>query len=257
MMIKKALLPILLSILVVPAFETSASAQTADEVVNKYLAALGGREALGKLTSRRAIGTITVSTPNGDLGGPLEIDSKAPNKVRVAMDLDLSALGVPDKMHNEQKFDGMSGWTLNSMQGDAEITGNQLDNMRNNVFPTPLLNYKTAGLTVELLPKETLNGKSVVVLRATPKAGSATKLYFDAETYLLVRTVATINSPQTGGDIEQTSDFSDYRAVDGIKIAFQVVNSNALQSAMIKLTKVEHNVALDDALFKAKSPAAR
>jgi len=255
MMIQKAVL--LLSILTVPAFASTASAQTADEVVNKYIAALGGREALGKLTSRRAIGTITVSTPNGDLSGPLEIDSKAPNKTRVAMDLDLSALGVPDKMHNEQRFDGVSAMTLNSMQGDSEITGNQLDNMRNNFFPTPLLNYKTSGLALEVLPNEMLNGKAVVVLRATPKAGSVTKLFFDAETYLIVRTVSTINSPQTGGDIEQTSDLSEYRAVDGVKVAFQVTNSNALQSAVIKLTKVEHNVALDDALFKAKSPAAR
>jgi outer membrane lipoprotein-sorting protein len=253
-MMKKAVL--LLSILVVPAFASSASAQTADEVVNNYIAALGGRDALGKLTSRRAIGTITVNTPVGDLSGPIEIDSKAPNKTRLAIDLDVSALGG-DKMHDERRFDGTSGIMLNSMNGDSEITGNQLDNMRNNVFPTPLLNYKAAGITVEVLPKETLNGKAVVVLRATPKAGSATKLFFDAESYLLVRTVSTINSPQTGGDVEQTSDMSDYRAVDGVKVAFQVTNSNALQSSVIKLTKVEHNVALDDALFKAKSPAAR
>jgi zinc protease len=254
MIMKSAIL--LLSVLLVPAFAPTASAQTADEVVNKYLAALGGRDALGKLTSRRAIGTITVSTPNGDLSGPLEIDSKLPNKSRVAIDLDLSALGA-DKMHDERRFDGVSGMMLNSMNGDSEITGNQLDNMRNNVFPTPLLNYKTAGIAIEVLPRETLNGKAVIVLRATPKAGSATKLFFDAETYLIVRTVSTINSPQTGGDVEQTSDLSDYRAVDGVKVAFQVTNSNALQSAVIKLTKVEHNVALDDALFKAKSPAAR
>jgi outer membrane lipoprotein-sorting protein len=256
MIMKKAILPILLSVLVVPAFVSRASAQTADEVVDKYLAALGGKEALGKLTSRRAIGTITVATQVGDLGGPIEIDTKLPNKGRVAIDLDLSAVGG-DKMHQERKFDGTSGWTLNSMNGDAEITGNELDNLRNNVFPTPLLNYKTSGLKMEVLPKETLNGTAVVVLRATPKAGSATKLYFDAATYLLLRTVTTVNSAETGGDIEQTSDLADYRAVDGIKVPFQITNSNPLQSAVIKLTKVEHNVALDDALFKAKSPAAR
>ena len=256
MIIKKALLPVLLSVLFVPAFVSRASAQTADEVVDKYLAAIGGKEALAKLTSRRAIGTITVSTPVGDLGGPIEIDTKLPNKGRVAIDLDLSAVGG-DKMHQERKFDGTSGWTLSSMQGDTEITGNELDNLRNNTFPTPLLSYKTSGLTLEVLPKETLNGKPVVVLRATPKTGSPTKLYFDAATYLLMRTVSTVNSADAGGDIEQTSDLSDYRAVDGIKVPFQITNSNPLQSAVIKLTKVEHNVALDDALFKAKSPAAR
>jgi hypothetical protein len=84
----------------------AASAQTADDIVEKHLAAMGGREALGKLTSRRSTGTITVSTPNGVLSGPCEILAKAPNKTRAYMQLDLSALGVPDKMVVEQKFDG-------------------------------------------------------------------------------------------------------------------------------------------------------
>ena len=51
----------------------SASAQTADDIVEKYLAAIGGRAALGKLTSRSMIGTIVLSLPIGDVSGPIEI----------------------------------------------------------------------------------------------------------------------------------------------------------------------------------------
>jgi len=168
------------------------------------------------------------------------------------MTLDLSAMGVPEKMVVEQKFNGSVGWALNSLQGDTEISGNQLDNMRNNTFQSSFLTYKTAGTKIDVLPKDTIGGKAVIVLQVTPKAGSVAKLFLDAETYLLVRTVATVNMPQAGGDIQQTGDFSDYRTVDGVKVAFQVVNSNAIQSATIKLTKVEHNVVLDDALFSVK-----
>ena len=46
---------------------------TADQIVEKHLTALGGREALSKITSRRATGTVSVATPAGPLGGPLEI----------------------------------------------------------------------------------------------------------------------------------------------------------------------------------------
>lgn len=236
-----------------PAGATSAVQATADEIIEKHLAAVGGRDALSKLTSRRGTGTLTIGTPNGDLTGPVELLAKAPNKVRVLISLDLTAMGMSDKMVIEQKFDGTAAWMLNSMQGDQEIKGNQLDNMRSNAFPTPLLTYKTSGATAELMPRENLNGKSVLVILFTPKTGSPARMYFDPESFLLLRTRATINSPETG-DLEQTSDVSDYRTVDGIKWPFQVVNSSTMQTITIKLDKIEHNVAIDDAVFSAKAP---
>ena len=63
---KRHYLPLLLSLLMAPVLVTHAATQTADEVIEKHLAALGGREALGKLTSRKATGTMTVATPNGN-----------------------------------------------------------------------------------------------------------------------------------------------------------------------------------------------
>jgi outer membrane lipoprotein-sorting protein len=242
------------SSVLLPAGAMSSVQATADEIIEKNLAAVGGREALGKLTSRRGTGTMTIGTPGGDLTGPVELLSKAPNKVRVLITLDLTPMGVSDKMVIEQKFNGTDAWMLNSMQGDQEIKGNQLDNMRSNAFPTPLLTYKTAGAKAELMPREDVNGKSALVILFTPKTGSPTRMYFDPESYLLLRTKATINSPETG-DLEQTSDVSDYRTVDGIKWPFRVVNSSSMQTITIKLDKIEHNVPIDDAVFSAKTPA--
>src|SRR5437868_3236615 len=65
-----------------------ARAQTADEVVDKTIAALGGRERLGKLTSRHTTGKITVSTPAGDLPGTIDIFNQAPNFVRTLLNID-------------------------------------------------------------------------------------------------------------------------------------------------------------------------
>jgi outer membrane lipoprotein-sorting protein len=246
---KHVYLPILLSLVLVPVAARPAQAQTADDVIQKHIAAIGGRDALSKITSRRSTGTITIATAQGNISGDVEFDGKAPNKSRVAMALDLSAMGVADKMMVDTKFNGTTGVSLNSLQGDSELSGNQLDNMRNNVFPTSLLTYKELGFTMELLPKEKVNGKDAFVIRATPKAGSTTKLYFDAVSYMLVKTVATVNVPMAGGDIEQTSEQSDFRKVDGITLPFMIVRSDPAQTATIKLTKVEHNVALDDRIF--------
>ena|SRR5437764_2642038 len=243
-------LPFLLSVLI-PTLAAAASAQTADEVVEKHLAALGGREALGKLTSRKSTGKITVANEAGTIPGSVEIYAKAPNKTRVNIKLDLSAMGAGD-MTIDQRFDGTAGYMLNSMQGDSEITGNQLENMRNNVFPSPLLNYKEAGTKIELLPKEKVGDKEALVLLITPKAGSAVRMFFDPDTSLILRTIAKINSPQMGGDIEQTIDLSDYRPVDNVKVAFHVVNTNPMQSLSISFDKIEQNVPIDDAMFVKK-----
>ena len=72
----------------------SAFAQTADEVVEKYLAALGGRAALAKVTSRSTTGTMTLSTPTGTVSGTIEVLNEQPNKSRTLIKLDLSSLGI-------------------------------------------------------------------------------------------------------------------------------------------------------------------
>jgi outer membrane lipoprotein-sorting protein len=229
---KTHVLRLLALLLLVQPLTGLVQAQTADDVVEKHLAALGGRDALSKLTSRKATGTVSVTNPNGLIPGSIEIYAKAPNKTRAYMKLDLSAFGAGEIII-EQRFDGTTGYALNSMTGDAEITGAQLENMRNNQFPSALLHYKEAGTTVEILPKEKVGDRDAIVLRVTPKTGSPLRMYLDAGTYLPIQTIAKINVPQAGGDIDQTSEYSDYRVVDGVKVPFQVVNTNPAQSVTI------------------------
>jgi outer membrane lipoprotein-sorting protein len=226
----------------------AAQAQTADEAVEKALAAMGGRAALTKLNTRVITGTITVSTQGVDVGGTVEMSYKAPNLARSLMKLDLSAYGGPE-ITIDRRCDGKTAFEIDSRTGVREITGNQLENMLNASFPSPFLNYKQAGGKVEVAGKEKLGEKDVIVLVFTPKIGSVSKLYFDAQTWQLVRSVAKVNVPASGGEIEQTTDPSDYRDVDGVKIPFTMAISIPAQSLTIRIQKVEHNTPLDDAIF--------
>lgn len=231
-----------------PQAQTPPQAQTADEVVEKHLAAMGGRAALAKLESRTATGSIVVSTQGMDLAGSVEIYAKAPNKARSYVSLDLSQVGGTE-VTVDQRCDGKTAFSRNSMQGDRDITGNQLQNMQNASFPTPLLKYKEAGAKIELAGKDKVGMRDALVLQYTPKAGSSVKEYFDAETYLLLRTVMKVNMPEMGGEIEQTSDLSDYREIDGVKIPFTVQAVTPAQTVTIRLDKVEHNKPIDESMF--------
>ncbi len=230
----------------------TASAQTADEIVDKSLTAIGGRAALGKLTSRSTTGTMTLSTPAGDVSGPIEVLNQQPNKSRTLIKMDLSSLGA-GPMVVDQRFNGTSGYVLDSLQGNRDITGNQLENMKNGAFPTPFLSYKERGATVELGGKEKVGEREAYVLIVKPKTGSVARHFIDAESYLPIKVVVKIDIPQVG-EVEQSLEFSDYREVDGIKMPFTLKATSSVQSFIIAITKVEHNIKIDDALFS--KPAA-
>lgn len=236
---------------VLSASAAPARVQTADDIIEKHIAAVGGRAALGKLTSRQSTGTAVLTVQGQDISGPYESSAKAPNKSRVVIKLDTIPLGGPGEMVIDQRFDGVNGIAINSMQGDTPITGAQLDNMRNGAFPSPFLTYKERGVTLEVLPREKVGDKEMIVVQLTPKAGSVAKLYFDPATFLIVRTAAKVSSPELG-DFEQVVEFLDYRTVDGVKVAFQTVNNTPMQRVVTKLDKVVHNVTLDDAMFTKK-----
>jgi outer membrane lipoprotein-sorting protein len=222
--------------------------QTADEIVEKHLAAMGGRAALAKITSRVTTGTISVSTPGGDLSGSIEVYNKVPNKSRTLVKIDGSQLGI-GQIVQDQRFDGTSGYVIDSLNGNREMTGDQLDAARASTFPSPLMKYKDEGSKVEMLGREKAGDRDAYVLKLTPKAGPSARLFIDAETYVLARTVITVNVPQVGADVEQTVNVSDYHDVDGVKVPFQIRSSNQFQTISVMTTKVEHNTSIDDAMF--------
>jgi len=235
------------------ALPSAAAAQSADEIVTKSIAASGGRAAMQKIKSRKMTGTITLATPAGDIAGTIEMLNVAPNKSRVLINADLTAVGA-GPLTLDQRFDGSVGYILDTLQGNRDMTGNQLDNMRNGSFPHPFLNYKELGISAKLEGKETVGDREAYVLVFEPTTGSAIRQYLDAQTYLPVKTVVKLEVPQLGREIEQTTLLSDFRDVDGVKIPFLMKASSAVQNYTIAITKVEQNLPIDDKLF-VKPPA--
>lgn len=223
-------------------------AQTAEDVIDRALTASGGRAALAKVKSRSTVGTITLMTPAGNASGSVELLNAAPNKIRSLIQIDLSAFGAGPFVL-DARFNGTSGYILDSLQGNREISGNQLDNFRNGAFPHGYLTYKALGITAQLIGKEKVGDRDAFVLSFEPTAGSIDRQYLDAETFLLLKSVIRIDVPQLGREIEQTTEFSDFRDVDGIRLPFRMAASSAVQNYTIAVTKVEHNVPVDEALF--------
>jgi outer membrane lipoprotein-sorting protein len=237
----------------VVAMSSMVAAQTVDEIITKSIAAVGGRAALQKIKSRRVTGTITLGTPGGNIDGTVEIVYAAPNKSRSLITADLSALGA-GTLTLDQRFDGSAGYILDSLQGNREMTGNQLDNMRNGSFPHPFLNYKELGFSAKLEGKDKVGDRDAYVIVFEPATGSTVRQYIDAETFLPIQSKVKIEVPQLGSDVEQTVLLSDYRDVDGVKIPFLMKVSSTVQNYTVVTTKVEHNVPIDEKLFA--KPAA-
>ena len=235
-------------ILLALACAQAAAAQTAEEIIEKSIAAMGGRAAFDKIKTRSMTGTITLNTPAGDIPGTIEVMNARPNKARTLIKADLSAFGA-GPLVIDQRFDGQTGYVLDSLQGNRDVTGNQLDNMRNSGFPHAFLEYKALGFAVTLQGKEKVGAGEAYVLVFEPSKGSALRQYIDAQSMLPVKFSLTVNVPQVGQDVEQTTVLEDYQEVDGVKVPFKLSSSSSIQSFTVALDKVAHNVEVDEKLF--------
>jgi len=209
---------------------------TVDEILDKYVQALGGAVALQKITSRVARGSRIGA--DGVLI-PEDVYQKAPNKL-------LTVTSYPDIVFSNG-FNGSEGWGRSSTGGVRELPGQMLTQLkRDSEF------YKELR-TKELYPKLTLIGKSPVadseayVIAATPVTGTPEKLYFDVRTGLLVRRY--VESETVFGKFPLQTDYEDYREVDGIKLPFLITWSMPGRIWGRKVTEIKQNVAIDDQQF--------
>ncbi len=235
-----------------PAATSSAVAQLsseearikADEVLASYVAALGGRSALEKLTSRVAKGAFEVS--GIAMSGPVEMYAKAPN-------LMLLVLHMPGQETFKDGFDGTVGWEQNPDDGITDKTGLELGSaMRDADFYQPLkLRAQYPNLVFKGPGKVSLgkggggkvDERGAVVLEA-PRNGRPRLFYFDTDTGLLLRT----EEHDATGKITDAVEYTDYREVDGVKVPFIIYLVQDVHFT-IKLTEVKHNVLIDDAVF--------
>lgn len=224
------------------------SAQTADEIIEKSIAAMGGRAAFQKIKTRAMSGALMLSTPAGEIPGTIEITNALPNKTRTLIKADLSAFGA-GQLSIDQRFNGTTGYVLDSLQGNRDLGASEADNMRANVFPHPFLDYKGMGISVKSKGRIKVGDRDTFELQFETPTGSVIGQFLDAETYMPVQTVLHVNLPQVG-DLEQTARPSEFREVDGVKVPFKLQVSTSLQAFTIQFAKIEHNIVVDEKLFE-------
>jgi len=213
---------------------------TVDAVLEKYVSATGGRAAIEKIKSRVSKGTFEIASFAG-VKGTVEIYEKAPNK-------QVAFLNIPGIGTDAEGFNGTIAWELEPDSGVAhEKSGLELASARRDAEFYGELKFK------EMYPRMTLKGVEKVgasaayVIEAVPAEGSAEHFYFDTETGLLVRHDSVEEGD--GGKKPVEEYYSDYRAVDGIKVPFALRQKSPGTELTIKLTEVKQNVAVDDAKF--------
>ncbi|MBI3427486.1 MAG: c-type cytochrome [Acidobacteria bacterium] len=214
---------------------------SAESVWDKYVLAVGGKEAAAKLKTRALTGTFT----NGNNQTmKAEVKFAAPGKLLTTM-----LMTTPDGQTAEivSATDGATGFAKDP-RGVRALNPVELNDIK------ALADVLNAVKLSEPLPKLAtgrggrVNERATTVLRFEQNQ-TRTTLFFDAETGLLLRRIDT--NPHFLGAIPQQYDFEDYKEVDGVKLPMTVriySVDNAITGTW-KFTEVKHNVAFDGVKF--------
>jgi len=216
---------------------------TADQILAKYTEALGGSAAIEKLRTRSMKGTWL--TADGITLG-YEVYQAAPDKL-------FTVLNTPKQGVFERGFDGKTAWEKSS-RGVRELEGTQLFYLKR--YPDLFRDIKLQGQFTRISygGKDKIDGKDVYVLRGIGVDGKGERLYFDAQTGLLVRRITSTTT--VVGLIPEQVDYEDYREVDGMKVPFtiRITAIDSFWSSTRKFTEIKLNVPVDETKFN-KPPA--
>jgi len=211
---------------------------TVDQVLERYVQACGGKEALEKVTSRISRGTVEI--PAAGVRGTFESYAQAPNKVAVV--IELPGLGTI-----QEGFDGAVAWVKDPFTGVREKSGRELSATRLDADFYKPLRLKELYPKIALKGKEKVDGSEVYVLEATPAEGGSERWYFDIATGLLKRVDVEREGPQ--GKIPLEVHLEDYREVDGLRLPFTVRQVSPVFSVILKTEEVKHNVPIEGGKF--------
>lgn len=219
---------------------TTADLPTVRQILDHYVSALGGADAIARIFSR----VVKADSESENQTASVEMYTAEPGKQAVVRHLPMgNALSV---------FDGQAGW--------ISFPGQPTRSMDNGELPGATMDADLQfPLHVqELLPEltvqypEKINEREAYVLLGAHDSEPPVKLYFDAQSGLLVRIVRYTESPL--GRNPTQIDYADYREVDGIQIPFRVTIAEPENVVTLRVQNVQQNVAIDQARF-AKPPA--
>jgi len=218
---------------------------TANEILDKYLEALGGTAQLAKLTSFTAKGTYSgFDTDHKEV--PVDIFARAPNQ-RTWI------IHMPDG-DSYRVFDGRNGWWAGP-DGPAPIetlTSGNLDRYRLEALAAFPAGIKQA-FSGWKVGRTAIDDRPVRILQGTNTGLLPVNLYFDNKSGLLVRLVRWNATPV--GPVPTEINYDDYRDVAGVKMPFTWTVSQTYMQMTIKLSGIQANVPVDAARFARPAPA--
>ncbi len=223
----------------------------ATEILDKYIAAMGGAQNWAKITSYVATGSSLGYEGLGG-GGSFTIYAKAPNMRTVQIQFK----DHPERGDSTRTYNGVEGWIKSprSLLGEYQLTGSELEGAKLDAvlsFPpaikTALTNF-VVGVPDTLDDRAVYGSKDVWVVQGRGQKGLLETFYFDRNDYLLLREVRYSSSPI--GRVPTQIDYSDYRSVaGGVKIPFKYTFSWLDGRDQFQLNDVKTNVAIDASKF--------
>lgn len=207
-----------------------------DQILAKHVQALGGEDAIRKVSSRIEKGTITA------FGGhqfPVEVFTKAPDKRVFVMHL--------PNGDSITAFDGHVGWIGAPGRPVREMSGGELEGAKLDAdffFP---LRLKEMFTKLESEQAVKIGDHEVNVVSGFADNQPVIRLYFDMQSGLLLRSVRYAESPL--GRNPTRIDYADYRKEGGVKIPFRWTVARPSGRFTIQLTEVEQDIPIDDGRF--------
>jgi len=218
--------------------ENSGSLPSVDEVLNKYVEAMGGAKAINAVTSRVMKGTVDVVGVSR--GGTFEFYAEAPNKI-------LTVIDAHPFGNAKTGYNGRSGWSR-SAAGLRALKNLELAALQRDADFYSAVKLKTTYAKVSLAGQSKIGFRDVYVLDLQPAVGSVVRTYLDAQTFLPVR----VNTVMTIGAISAPVEvyLDDWREVDGVKYPFSMSQSFPKQTLTFTVKEIRHNVPIDAKLFE-------
>jgi hypothetical protein len=239
---------LILSLVVVALAAASASAQTADEIVEKFVKTVGGMEKIQAVKSLRRTGRVNA-------GGGFEYvvveENVRPNLVRQEAQI--------QGMTGMTAYDGKTGWKVEPWNGkkDAEPLGEEEMKgiLEDSDIDGPLVNYKQKGNKVEYVGMDQVEGTDAYKLKVTLANGDVRYFYMDTDYYVPIK--IEVKRIIRGAEREYETTLGDYKEVGGWYLPFSVESGVKGSQFKAKTTydKIEANVSIDSARFHA--PAAK
>jgi len=218
------------------------TAQTADEIIAKYLTNVGGMDKIQAVTTLRRTGKVVLG--GGFEAGVIE-ESKRPNKLRQEF--------VFQGMTGVNAYDGKPGWKIEPWQGKKDPEALSEEEMKQIVedadFDEALVNYRQKGNKVEFAGTEQVEGTDVYKLKVTLASGDLRFYYMDTDYYVPIK--IDIKRMIRGAEQEFETTLGDYKAVAGWYLPYSIETTRKGSEDTQKITfdKIEANVPVDDGRF--------